>query len=132
MKPAQPVRLGLTFDESMLTTTKHAAVLTLTTGVDEAGRLTARRAEIVLDGGAYADASVTVAIKAGFRIGGPYRWTGDRQPDACRADDLRAGRIVPRLRRNPGVVGLRTADRHDRPPAWHRSFRVQDAEFLGR
>jgi CO/xanthine dehydrogenase Mo-binding subunit len=69
-----PVRLGLTFDESMLTTTKHAAVLTLTTGVDAAGRLTARRADIVLDGGAYCDASVTVAIKAGFRIGGPYRW----------------------------------------------------------
>jgi CO/xanthine dehydrogenase Mo-binding subunit len=69
-----PVRLGLTFDESMLTTTKHAAVLTLTTGVDGSGRLTGRRAEIMLDGGAYADASVTVAIKAGFRIGGPYRW----------------------------------------------------------
>ena len=69
-----PVRLGLTFDESMLTTTKHAAVLTLTTGIDASGRLTARRADIVLDGGAYSDASVTVAIKAGFRIGGPYRW----------------------------------------------------------
>jgi CO/xanthine dehydrogenase Mo-binding subunit len=69
-----PVRLGLTFDESMLTTTKHAAMLTLTTGVDATGRLTARRADIVLDGGAYSDASVTVAIKAGFRIGGPYRW----------------------------------------------------------
>ncbi len=69
-----PVRLGLTFDESMLTTTKHAGVLTLTTGVDAAGRLTGRRAEIVLDGGAYSDASVTVAVKAGFRIGGPYRW----------------------------------------------------------
>jgi CO/xanthine dehydrogenase Mo-binding subunit len=71
-----PVRLGLTFDESILTTTKHAATLTLTTGVDAAGRLTARRARIVLDGGAYSDASVTVAIKAGFRIGGPYRWAG--------------------------------------------------------
>jgi CO/xanthine dehydrogenase Mo-binding subunit len=69
-----PVRLGLTFDESILTTTMHAAVLTLTTGVDAAGRLTARRAEIVLDGGAYADASAMVAIKAAFRIGGPYRW----------------------------------------------------------
>ncbi|WP_428540695.1 xanthine dehydrogenase family protein molybdopterin-binding subunit [Rhodopila sp.] len=68
------VRLGLTFDESMLTTTKHAAVLTLTSGVDAGGRLTARRADIVLDGGAYSDASVTVAIKAGYRIGGPYRW----------------------------------------------------------
>jgi CO/xanthine dehydrogenase Mo-binding subunit len=70
-----PVRLGLTFDESMLTTTKHAAELILTTGVDASGRLTGRRADIVLDGGAYADASVTVAIKAAFRIGGPYRWT---------------------------------------------------------
>ena len=69
-----PVRLGLTFDESILTTTKHAARLTLTTGVDAGGKLTARRAEIVLDGGAYADASCTTAIKAGFRIGGPYRW----------------------------------------------------------
>ena len=75
-----PVRLGLTFDESVLTSTKHAAILTLTTGVDAAGRLTARRAEIVLDGGAYADASCTTAIKTGFRIGGPYRWraTGSR------------------------------------------------------
>ncbi len=69
-----PVRLALSFDESMLTTTKHAGVLTLTTGVDSGGRLTARRAAIVLDGGAYADASALVALKAGFRIGGPYRW----------------------------------------------------------
>ena len=69
-----PVRLGLTFDESMLTTTKHAGRLTLTTGVDAAGRLTGRRADIVLDGGAYADASTLVAIKTAFRIGGPYRW----------------------------------------------------------
>jgi CO/xanthine dehydrogenase Mo-binding subunit len=69
-----PVRLGLTFDESILTTTKHAAQLTLVTGVDASGRLTARRAEIVLDGGAYSDASCVTAIKTGFRIGGPYRW----------------------------------------------------------
>jgi CO/xanthine dehydrogenase Mo-binding subunit len=69
-----PVRLGLTFDESILTTTKHAATLTLTTGVDSTGRLTARRAEIVLDGGAYADASAMTVVKTGFRIGGPYRW----------------------------------------------------------
>jgi CO/xanthine dehydrogenase Mo-binding subunit len=73
-KAGVPVRLGLTFDESMLTTTKHAAILTLTTGVDSTGRLTGRRADITMDGGAYCDASVTVAIKSGFRIGGPYRW----------------------------------------------------------
>ena len=53
---------------------KHPARLTLTTGVDAEGRLTARRADITLDGGAYSDASALVAIKTGFRIGGAYRW----------------------------------------------------------
>ncbi len=69
-----PVRLALSFDESMLTTTKHAARLTLTTGVDAAGRMMGRRARIVLDGGAYADASALVVIKAAFRSGGVYAW----------------------------------------------------------
>lgn len=73
-KARAPVRLALSFDESMLTTTKHACRITLTTGVDAAGRLTARRAEILLDAGAYSDASAMVAVKSGFRIGGPYRW----------------------------------------------------------
>ena len=87
-----PVRLGLTFDESILTTTKHAALLTLTTGVDDTGRLTARKAEITLDGGAYADASVTVAIKAGFRIGGPYRWAAlDGRTRVVRTNCVPAG-----------------------------------------
>jgi CO/xanthine dehydrogenase Mo-binding subunit len=69
-----PVRLALTMDESLLTLVKHPARLTLQTGVDASGRLLARRAEILLDGGAYADASVLVAAKTGFRIGGAYRW----------------------------------------------------------
>ena len=87
-----PVRLGLTFDESMLTSTKHAAVLTLTTGVDASGRLTARRADILLDGGAYADASAIVAIKAAFRIGGPYRWTAiDARARVARTTSVPAG-----------------------------------------
>jgi len=73
-KARAPVRLALTFDESLLTTTKHGCVITLTSGVDAEGRLTARRAKILLDGGAYSDASAMVAVKTGFRIGGPYRW----------------------------------------------------------
>lgn len=73
-KAGAPVRLALTMDESLLTLVKHPGRLTLTTGVDANGRLTGRRAEIVLDGGAYSDASVLVAVKAGYRIGGPYRW----------------------------------------------------------
>ncbi|EWY37193.1 hypothetical protein N825_20920 [Skermanella stibiiresistens SB22] len=74
MKARAPVRLALTLDESLLTLTKHAGVLTLTTGVDAEGRLIARRSELKLDGGAYADASAMVALKAAYRVTGPYRW----------------------------------------------------------
>jgi CO/xanthine dehydrogenase Mo-binding subunit len=73
-KARAPVRLSLSMDEGLLTLVKHPAALTLTTGVDGEGRLQARRAEILIDGGAYIDASVLVAIKVGYRIGGPYRW----------------------------------------------------------
>jgi CO/xanthine dehydrogenase Mo-binding subunit len=73
-KARAPVRLALSMDEGLLTLVKHPAALELTTGVDREGRLLARRAEILIDGGAYIDASALVAIKTGYRIGGPYRW----------------------------------------------------------
>ncbi len=73
-KAGRPVRLALSLDESLHTLTKHPARISLTTGVDGQGRLVARRAEILLDGGAYADASILVGVKTGFRIGGAYRW----------------------------------------------------------
>ncbi len=73
-KAGAPVRLALSMDESILTLVKHPGRLTLTTGIDRDGRLTARRADIVLDGGAYSDASALVAVKTGFRVGGGYRW----------------------------------------------------------
>ena len=38
------------------------------------GTLVARDAEVLLDAGAYADASPLVAEKAGYRMAGPYRW----------------------------------------------------------
>jgi CO/xanthine dehydrogenase Mo-binding subunit len=74
MKAGRPVRLCLSLDEGLLTLTKHAGVLTLKTGVTEDGRLTARKSEIQLDGGAYSDASALTVVKAGYRITGPYRW----------------------------------------------------------
>lgn len=73
-KARSPVRLCLTMDEGLLTLTKHAAELTLTTGVMKDGTLVARRSNIKLDGGAYSDASVSTTIKTGYRIPGPYRW----------------------------------------------------------
>ena len=38
------------------------------------GTLVARQSEILLDAGAYSDASPLVAEKAGYRVPGPYRW----------------------------------------------------------
>jgi len=70
----RPVRLCLTMDEAFHTLSKHAAVLTLKTGVTAEGRLIARESDIKLDGGAYSDASVSTTIKTGYRIPGPYRW----------------------------------------------------------
>ena len=70
-KAGAPVRLALSMDEGLLTLVKHPARLTLTTGVDAERRLTARRADITLDGGAYSDASTLVALKTAFRAGAP-------------------------------------------------------------
>jgi CO/xanthine dehydrogenase Mo-binding subunit len=74
MKAGRPVRLCLSADESLLTLTKHAGKLVLKTGVTKDGRLTARKSEIQLDGGAYSDASALAVVKVGYRITGPYRW----------------------------------------------------------
>ena len=70
----RPVRFCLTMEEGFLTNTQHAAVLRLKTGVMADGTLVARHAEILLDAGAYSDASPLVAEKAGYRAPGPYRW----------------------------------------------------------
>lgn len=70
----RPVRYCLTMEESALTNTQHAAILRLRTGVMNDGTFVARDSEILLDAGAYSDASPLVAEKAGYRISGPYRW----------------------------------------------------------
>ena len=74
LKAGLPVRYCLTLDEGFLTMRQHNARLTLRTGVMADGTLVARDAEVLLDAGAYADASPLVAEKAGYRVAGPYRW----------------------------------------------------------
>ena len=74
LKAGAPVRYCLTLDEGFLTMRQHNARLTLRTGVMADGTLVARNAEVLLDAGAYADASPLVAEKAGYRVAGPYRW----------------------------------------------------------
>ncbi len=74
LKAGAPVRYCLTLDEGFWTMRQHNARLTLRTGVMADGTLVAREAEVLLDAGAYADASPLVAEKAGYRVAGPYRW----------------------------------------------------------
>jgi CO/xanthine dehydrogenase Mo-binding subunit len=77
-KSNRPVRLALTMSESMMTVCEHAAKLRLRSGVGASGETLVRDAFIDLDGGAYADASPSVAMRIGARFGGPYRWRSIR------------------------------------------------------
>jgi CO/xanthine dehydrogenase Mo-binding subunit len=69
----RPVKLVLSIGESFKTVTRHAARVTLRTGVMLDGRLIARECQIFTDTGAYADAGPRVTQKAGYRSLGPYR-----------------------------------------------------------
>ena len=70
----RPVRFCMTMEECFLTQSQHAAVLRLRTGVMSDGTLVAREGHILLNAGAYSDASPLVAEKAGYRLAGPYKW----------------------------------------------------------
>ncbi|HXG50894.1 MAG TPA: xanthine dehydrogenase family protein molybdopterin-binding subunit [candidate division Zixibacteria bacterium] len=72
-KTRRPVKLVLSFGESFKTVTRHAARVTLRTGVTRDGKLVARECRIFTDTGAYADAGPRVTQKAGYRSLGPYR-----------------------------------------------------------
>ena len=72
-KTRRPVKLVLSIGESFKTVTRHAARVTLKTGIMRDGRLFARECQIFTDTGAYADAGPRVTQKAGYRSLGPYR-----------------------------------------------------------
>jgi CO/xanthine dehydrogenase Mo-binding subunit len=72
-KAGRPVRVCNSVWESMLTVRRHAALIRLKTGVRKDGTLLARRAEIYLDTGGYADNGPQVAARAATRVIGPYR-----------------------------------------------------------
>ncbi|MEE2996156.1 MAG: xanthine dehydrogenase family protein molybdopterin-binding subunit, partial [Pseudomonadota bacterium] len=70
----RPVRYCMTMEENFLTQCQHAAVLELKSGVMADGAFVARSGRVLLDSGAYSDASPLVAEKAGYRLPGPYKW----------------------------------------------------------
>lgn len=73
MKVQRPVRLVLDVREAFLTVTRHAARITVTTGVDDQGWMVARDTVVEYDTGGYADKGPRVAKKGAYRAAGPYR-----------------------------------------------------------
>ncbi len=71
--PGRPVKLVLSRAEEFVTVTKHAASITLKTGVYRDGTFAARQATIYWNGGAYADASPLLIPQGMVRAIGPYR-----------------------------------------------------------
>jgi CO/xanthine dehydrogenase Mo-binding subunit len=68
----RPVRVEVTVEEAFRCSGRHGAVVRYTTGVT-AGRITARKVELLFDTGAYADQGPRVIRQAGYRSPGPYR-----------------------------------------------------------
>lgn len=69
----RPVKFVLSRAEEFVTVTKHAASITLKTGVKRDGTFTARQVTIYWNGGAYADASPLLVPAGMVRSVGPYR-----------------------------------------------------------
>ncbi|MFN8458251.1 MAG: xanthine dehydrogenase family protein molybdopterin-binding subunit [Anaerolineae bacterium] len=69
----RPVKLVLSRAESFAQITKHAAHLTLRTGVKRDGSLVARQAAIYWNAGAYSDTSPIVTRNGALTCFGPYR-----------------------------------------------------------
>jgi CO/xanthine dehydrogenase Mo-binding subunit len=69
----RPVRMELRRDEVFVTAAKHAATVTVTTGVDEGGLFVARIIDIVWNAGAYAITTPRGSRTGLIRSPGPYR-----------------------------------------------------------
>ncbi|MPZ63000.1 MAG: molybdopterin-dependent oxidoreductase [Propionibacteriales bacterium] len=69
-----PVRLVNTVEESILTTRQHNMRARVLTAAGSDGRVLLRRAEILMDTGAYGTNGPTVAFMTGVSAPGPYDW----------------------------------------------------------
>lgn len=68
----RPVKISLTMEEQFFMVTKHACTFIIKSGVNNDGRVIARRCKVIWNGGAYADIGPRVTQKAGFTSAGPY------------------------------------------------------------
>lgn len=72
-KAGRPVRIVLTREEVFLTVTRHAAAVTMVSGVQRDGTIVARSVDAIYDTGAYADSGPRTAKNGGYAAPGPYR-----------------------------------------------------------
>ncbi len=68
----RPVKVASTFEEMFYQITRHACTFRIKSGLDERGKIVARKCEIFWNGGAYADIGPRVTQKAGLTASGPY------------------------------------------------------------
>jgi CO/xanthine dehydrogenase Mo-binding subunit len=72
MVARKPVKVALTMEEMFYQITRHPCTFRIRSGVDNDGRITARKCEVFWNGGAYADIGPRVTQKAGVTASGPY------------------------------------------------------------
>ncbi len=68
----KPVKVAATMEEMFYQITKHPSTFRIKSGVDQEGRIVARKCEVFWNGGAYADIGPRVTQKAGLTASGPY------------------------------------------------------------
>jgi CO/xanthine dehydrogenase Mo-binding subunit len=72
----RPVKMAMTYTEELLAgNPRHAAIITLRSGVTHDGRMTARQAKVIFNSGAYGAFKPTPTVNLGgaSHAGGPYR-----------------------------------------------------------
>ncbi len=72
-KAHRPVRVTQSVTEAMATVRRHSATCRIKTGIKKDGTLIAKKAELYLNTGAYAENGPIVTSKAMIRVIGPYR-----------------------------------------------------------
>jgi CO/xanthine dehydrogenase Mo-binding subunit len=68
----KPVKVALTMEEMFYQVTRHPCTYRIKSGIDNGGRIIARKCEVFWNGGAYADIGPRVTQKAGVTASGPY------------------------------------------------------------
>jgi CO/xanthine dehydrogenase Mo-binding subunit len=68
----KPVKIAYTFEEMFYQITRHPSTFRIKSGVDNDGKIVARKCEVFWNGGAYADIGPRVTQKSGLTASGPY------------------------------------------------------------